>query len=121
MGYRQCFEWYADSKKVGSAEELLCELVLNGIGGCTIAEAKRNLSAEEVQIWAEYRRRRGTLHLGLRLEQLFAMSDTRNALAAGTKKITAADFLRYHDDAEPPTVTSLEEIAAMFGVPVVKG
>ena len=69
-----------------------------GIGGRTLAEAKQNLSAEEVGLWAAYRAQRGTLSVGLRLEQLFAISDLRAAQIAGVKRIKLQDLLRYHDD-----------------------
>lgn len=84
-----------------------------GIGGCTLAEAARNLSAEEVATWAAYREQRGTLSLGLRLEQLFAASDVRAAQLAGVKKINIKDLLRYHDQAPPLDET--QAILAAFG------
>ena len=46
-----------------------CELVLNGIGGHTIAAAKENMSQAEFDLWIQYRKRHGSLNLGLRIEQ----------------------------------------------------
>lgn len=89
-----------------------------GIGGRTLAEAKRNLSAEEVATWAAYRAQRGTLSLGLRLEQLFAISDLRAAQMAGVKRIKLTDLLRYHDandsTQEPVEAGEGGEIAAIL-------
>ena len=45
------------------------ELALNGIGGRTIHEVKSNLTMLEVQQWAAYRTRRGSLNIGRRVEQ----------------------------------------------------
>lgn len=49
--------------------ELFYELALNGIGGNTIHEVKNTLSMLEVNQWAEYRNRRGSLNVGRRVEQ----------------------------------------------------
>ena len=46
-----------------------CELVLNGIGGATIAEAKVRMPQVELQTWVQYRRKHGGFNLGLRIEQ----------------------------------------------------
>lgn len=49
------------------------ELVLHGIGGRTIAEAKERLSYAEALDWYEYIARRGSLNWGTRLEGGFAL------------------------------------------------
>lgn len=46
--------------------------MLSGVGGRTLAEAAENLSEEEFQIWALYRRMRGSFNQGTRLEVEFA-------------------------------------------------
>lgn len=94
----------------------MCELVMNGIGGTTIAEAKRNLSAEEVRLWADYRMQRGTLNLGMRLEELFAISDHRHLQSWGSK-IDIDKLIRYHDEDREEDESDLVAIAKMFGVP----
>jgi len=43
--------------------------VLSGVGGNTIAEAKSKLSYAEYLTWAAYRRERGSLNFGRRVEQ----------------------------------------------------
>lgn len=43
-------------------------MVINGIGGNTIAQAKRNLSYDEVMLWAAYREQTGSLNVGQRVE-----------------------------------------------------
>ncbi|PKH20234.1 phage tail protein [Enterobacterales bacterium CwR94] len=45
-----------------------CELVLNGIGGRTVAEAKERLSLSEFQMWVEYRNKCGSFNEGMRTE-----------------------------------------------------
>ena len=52
------------------------ELVLHGVGGCTILEAKERLTYAEAMDWYAYIRRRGSLNLGNRLEHGFAMLAT---------------------------------------------
>jgi len=47
--------------------------VLHGIGGKTIEEAQRRLSYQEFCSWAAYRRMRGSLHVGMRVEHAAAL------------------------------------------------
>lgn len=47
--------------------------MLNGVGGRTVAEAKASISISEMLAWQAYRERYGTLHLGMRLEEGFAL------------------------------------------------
>lgn len=51
---------------------MLYELALNGIGGNTIHQVKSNLTMLEINQWAEYRYRRGSLNIGRRTEQATA-------------------------------------------------
>lgn len=46
--------------------------MLNGIGGRTIAEAKRNLTWVEVQRWEKYLAKRGGINVAERLEYVMA-------------------------------------------------
>lgn len=92
---------------------------MHGIGGRTVAEAKQNLSAAEVALWAEYRKKRGTLNVGLRLEQLFALSDTRQAQVWGAK-VTVEQMLRFHDPEPDEGPVTLMGIAKMFGAKVIQ-
>ena len=51
---------------------MLFELALAGIGGNTIHQVKNNLTMLEINQWAEYRHRRGSLNIGRRVEQASA-------------------------------------------------
>ena len=51
---------------------MLYELALSGIGGNTIHQVKNNLTMLEINQWAEYRHRRGSLNVGRRVEQAVA-------------------------------------------------
>lgn len=51
---------------------MLFELALAGIGGNTIHQVKNNLTMLEINQWAEYRQRRGSLNIGRRVEQAAA-------------------------------------------------
>lgn len=58
---------------------------MNGIGGRTIAEAQQRLSYPEFIQWARYRRKRGSLNVGMRVERgagllsaLYANSKSKN-------------------------------------------
>lgn len=47
--------------------------MLAGVGGRTIAQAKRNISWPEFQAWLAYREAHGSLHQAHRLERGFAL------------------------------------------------
>jgi hypothetical protein len=74
-----------------------------GIGGRTIAEAQQRISYPEFVRWARYRAKRGSLHLGLRVERGTAMLAALYA-NAHRKEHTPAyqlhDFAPYHDQPE---------------------
>lgn len=79
-----------------------------GIGGRTIAEAQERISYPEFVRWAKYRAKRGTLHLGLRVERGAAMLATLYANKHRKEHAPAfqlQDFAPYHDQ----PVVSLEE------------
>lgn len=42
------------TKKLTPADEVWHELVLNGIGGCTIREAKERIDYDEYRAWVAY-------------------------------------------------------------------
>ena len=76
-----------------------CELVMHGIGGRTIAEAKERISYPEYLTWLKYRRRRGSLNAGLRVEHgtallamLYANAHSKNG------GYRMHDFAPYHDE-----------------------
>jgi hypothetical protein len=78
--------------------------VLNGVGGRTIAEAKERLSLDETLAWSAYMERRGSLHVGMRLEWGFALiARTINHALGG--HATMRDFMPH---AEQPS--SLMEV-----------
>lgn len=73
--------------------------MLCGIGGRTIAEAQQRLSYTEFFSWLKYRRKRGSLNLGMRIERssallaaLYANSKSKN----GGHKIY--DFMPHEDE-----------------------
>ncbi len=72
--------------------------MLNGIGGCTVAEAKERMSYAEAQQWAAYMQRRGSLHVGMRLEWGFALiaATINNALGGNA---TQQQFMPHADEA----------------------
>lgn len=59
-------------KKLTEQDELWHELVLAGIGGRTVAEAKDRVSWDEFFAWMSYRASHGPLHLHGRLQDGFA-------------------------------------------------
>lgn len=80
--------------------------MLNGVGGCTIAEAQARMTYAEFRRWAAYRNKRGSLHSGMRIEQgsalvasILANVNSKN----GGYKVT--DFAPHMED----QATSLEE------------
>lgn len=66
-----------------------CELVLNGVGGPTIAEAKERMGHDELAMWIAYRRKHGTFNLGARIEQGAALT----AYCANHRNGELADYM----------------------------
>lgn len=64
-------------------------MALNGIGGNTLHQVKSNLTMVEIEQWAEYRRRRGSLNVGRRIEQSAA-----NVMTFGyNNKVKSEDWI----------------------------
>jgi hypothetical protein len=86
--------------------------VLCGIGGKTIAEAKRNLSFAEVMDWSAYRRKRGTLNLGRRVEVAAGLiAVTINRIHGGKAKLSDYTPHENHDDEDVDgTITDILKI-----------
>lgn len=74
--------------------------MLCGIGGKTIAEAKENLPYPEFLQWCEYRNKRGSLHVGMRVEQAIALLASMYANAHSKKGVTFSpkDFMIHVDE-----------------------
>lgn len=70
-----------------------------GIGGRTIAEAKQNISYPEFLDWLQYRRKRGSLHIGMRIESAVAVlaSLYANRNSKGIK-FSPLDFMPHADE-----------------------
>lgn len=72
---------------------------MNGIGGRTIAEAQSRISYPEFIDWVSYRRKRGSLNVGMRVEAgsallaaLYANTHSKN----GGHKVT--DFMPHKEE-----------------------
>ncbi|WP_228203392.1 hypothetical protein [Acinetobacter sp. CFCC 10889] len=90
---------------ISTDEEFWCELVLNGIGGRTIAKAKANISYPELKIWRAYRAKRGSLFFGRRLEQVFGRYHADYIALKIQKEVDVYNFMPHEDAPE----TSFEE------------
>lgn len=86
--------------------------MLCGIGGSTIAEAQQRLSYPEFLSWSKYRAKRGSLHIGMRVERGAALLAT---LYANSKSkhgtYSLYDFMLH--DSEPDA--TLEQAMAAWG------
>lgn len=90
---------------------MLYELALNGIGGNTLHQVKTNLTMLEINQWAEYRQRRGSLNIGRRVEQASA-----NVIAMNINKglkvedwVEPLEFMPNEDDVEISFEDQLED------------
>jgi len=91
-------------------------MVLAGIGGRTIAEAKAAITLREAAVWMAYRRQRGLLNLGLRVEENFAhMQALLESFFTG--KAASPDKYMPHVVLKPAAGEEPEaDIAAVFGL-----
>ena len=87
------------------------ELVLNGVGGRTVDEAKECMSYAEALLWQEYLEKRGTVHIGMRLEACTALlAMVINRSVGG--KATMDDFLSHFDERQPTVEEAMKELMA---------
>ncbi len=70
-------------------------MVLNGVGGSTIAEAKATLSYAEVLAWVAYRDKHGSLNL-MRRTELAAALIALQVNRSGGGKAELYDFMPHH-------------------------
>lgn len=98
--------------------------MLNGIGGQTVEEAKANLSYVEYLDWAAYVNRRGSLNLGIRIEQGLAMVCLFLARGFKIKKETGQafelkDFMSHVGEFEiEEQEVTMESVAKTLGLKV---
>lgn len=75
--------------------------MLNGVGGSTIAELKRNMSYAEMLSWAAYREKYGSFNPMHRQEQMSAIIALQvHRLGSGK-----ADLIDFMPHAERPAIT----------------
>lgn len=82
---------------------------MNGIGGRTVAEAKRRMSHVEFLAWLAFFRKKGSLHFGHRLD--LAVARLCSILGAHGK-LPPSDFMPQYEEEE----ASLDAIAKLMGV-----
>ncbi len=78
----------AEEGEFDAEERLWHELVLAGIGGRTIEEAKQKISYREFLSWIRYRNANGPLWSGAYIEQVIALFGLRWAQTKGVKMAT---------------------------------
>lgn len=77
--------------------------MLCGIGGNTIEEAQCRLSYQEFCSWADYKRKRGTLNVGMRVEHaaaLIAQMLANRWRKSGSEPFKVHDFSPHMDEPE---------------------
>jgi hypothetical protein len=84
--------------------------VLNGVGGRTIAEAQERMSLQEFSQWVAFRKKRGGLHPGRRIDRGFALLASMYA-NTHTKNggFKTADFQPFEDDDKPISLVAAME------------
>lgn len=74
--------------------------MLNGIGGCTVAQAKKAMAFDEYMMWMAYREKHGSLNLGLRVE---------HGAALVAWSMQGGEFERFLPQRGGPQAISLEQ------------
>ena len=69
---------------------------MNGIGGQTVAEAKDRMTYSEALMWSDFIKKRGSLNVGMRLENGFALLAMMISRALGGKA-NMEDFMPHAD------------------------
>ncbi|OTG85815.1 hypothetical protein B9T31_09470 [Acinetobacter sp. ANC 4558] len=81
---------------------------MNGIGGRTIAEAKRRIKHSELQIWRAYREKRGSLFTARRIEQSIGGLSALYVSVKGVKDVDPYNFMP-HEEKPLKVEMSLED------------
>lgn len=79
---------------------MLYELALNGIGGNTVHQVKNNLTMLEINQWAEYRSKRGSLNTARRFEQTAASMMSVYMAVVHKHEIEPLELMPHEDDIE---------------------
>lgn len=82
---------------------------MNGVGGSTIAEAKERLSYPEFLQWVKYRRKRGSLNLGMRVERGSALLATLYANSHSKRGGYKVYDFTPHDEEPPITLDQAKD------------
>lgn len=83
---------------------------MNGIGGQTVAEAKERMSYSEALMWSAFIKKRGSLNLGLRVENGVAVLAVMMNRALGGKA-NMEDFMPHADQ----KVADLADVMKLLG------
>lgn len=81
---------------------------MHGIGGRTIEEARRRLTLKEVKVWQAYRLRRGTLNVGLMVEDAVARLAVLYANRHTREPVERWEFMPHHDAPEITLAEAME-------------
>lgn len=88
--------------------------MLNGIGGRTVAEAKRSMSFQEAHKWAEYCASRGPINLSRRVDSRLARLELLFLRFMGDKKTKIEDLLPYEYEQRQEELATFEEAFALL-------
>jgi hypothetical protein len=92
------------------------DLVLHGVGGSTVEEAKATLTHDEFMDWVAFMKKRGSLNVSDRLDAGFAML-AQVICAMKGKKTKASDFMPKRQE-EP---ASIKEVFGMLKATAKRG
>lgn len=73
-------------------------MVMCGIGGRTIAEAKSRLTYREFLSWCKFRSKRGSLHIGMRVERGSALLAALYANTHSKESYKLYDFMPHEEE-----------------------
>lgn len=96
---------------MSATDEVWHELVLAGVGGRTVAEAKECLQYAEFLDWLTYRRMRGSLSMNNRMESGFALIASLISRACGGTA-SQSDFMPH---ADAPDASIADVMAILSG------
>jgi hypothetical protein len=87
------------------------ELVLHGIGGATVEEAKLTMTRTEYSAWVAFMRKHGSLNLAHRMDEGFAML-AHVICMVHQRKTKVSDFMPKRDQTEEGP--SINEVFGML-------
>lgn len=105
-----------EAPELNSEDDFWHELVLCGVGGKTVAEAKASMTWSEYLAWCQFRAKYGPLHVGMRVDRAVARAIANYFSANSKRRYSVLDFSPFDKAIEDskPVEQKIDEALSHF-------